>query len=57
MKNVGTMSIGVRTGVIKEGANLAEITVNSVLNACEALNLPLPADFPMILLTSVIIII
>lgn len=41
MKNVGTMSIGVRTGVIKEGNNLAEITVNSVLNACEELNLPL----------------
>lgn len=41
MKNVGTMSIGVRTGVIKEGDNLAEITVNSVLNACEELNLPL----------------
>lgn len=41
MKNVGTMSIGVRTGVIKEGDNLAKITVNSVLNACEELNLPL----------------
>lgn len=41
MKNIGTMSIGVRTGVIKEGDNLAEITVNSVLNACEELNLPL----------------
>lgn len=41
MKNVGTMSIGVRTRVIKEGDNLAEITVNSVLNACEELNLPL----------------
>lgn len=41
MKNVGTMSIGVRTGVIKEGDNLVEITVNSVLNACEELNLPL----------------
>lgn len=41
MKNVGTMSIGVRAGVIKEGDNLAEITVNSVLNACEELNLPL----------------
>ena len=41
MKNVGTMSIGVRTGVIKEGDNLAEITVNSVLNACEELKLPL----------------
>lgn len=41
MKNVGTMSIGVRTGVIKEGDNLAEITVSSVLNACEELNLPL----------------
>lgn len=41
MKNVGTMSIGVRTGVIKEGDNLAEITVNSVLNACEELNLSL----------------
>lgn len=41
MKNVGTMSIGIRTGVIKEGDNLAEITVNSVLNACEELNLSL----------------
>lgn len=41
MKNVGTMSIGVRTGVIKEGDNLAEVTVNSVLNACEELKLPL----------------
>ena len=41
MKNVGTMSIGVRTGVIKEGDNLAEITVNSVLNACEEVNLAL----------------
>lgn len=41
MKNVGTMSIGVRTEVIKEGDNLAEITVNSVLNACEELKLPL----------------
>ena len=41
MKNVGTMSIGVRTGVIKEGDNLAGITVNSVLNVCEELNLPL----------------
>ena len=41
MKNVGTMSIGVRTGVIKEGDDLAEITVNSVLNACDELNLPL----------------
>ena len=41
MKNVGTMSIGVRTVVIKEGDNLAEITVNSVLNACEELNLSL----------------
>ena len=41
MKNVGTMSIGVRTGVIKVGDNLAEITVNSVLNACEELKLPL----------------
>lgn len=41
MKNVGTMSIGVRTGVIKEGDNLVEITVNSVLNACEELKLPL----------------
>ena len=41
MSKVGTMSIGVRTGVIKEGDNLAEITVNSVLNACEELKLPL----------------
>lgn len=39
MKNVGTMSIGVRTGVIKEGDDLAQITVDSVLNACDELNL------------------
>lgn len=39
MSKVGTMSIGVRTGVIKEGDNLAEITVNSVLSALDELNM------------------
>ena len=41
MKNVGTISIGVKTPVIKEGDNLKEITVNSVLDACKELNLSL----------------
>ena len=41
MKNVGTISIGVKTPVIKEGDNLEEITVNSVLDACKELNLEL----------------
>lgn len=41
MKNVGTISIGVKTPVIKEGDNLAEITVNSILDACKELNLEL----------------
>ena len=54
MKNVGTMSIGVRTGVIKEGDNLAEITVNSVLNACEELNLPLE-DKDIIAITEAVV--
>ena len=39
MSKVGTMSIGVRTGVIKEGDDLAEITVNSVLSALDELNM------------------
>ena len=37
MSKVGTMSIGVRTGVIKEGDNLVDITVNSVLSALDEL--------------------
>ncbi len=54
MKNVGTMSIGVRTGVIKEEDDLAEITVNSVLNACEELNLPLE-DKDIIAITEAVV--
>lgn len=41
MSKVGTLSIGVRTGIIKEGDNLAEITVNSVIDASEELGLSL----------------
>ena len=54
MENVGTMSIGVRTGVIKEGDDLALITVNSVLNACEELNLPLE-DKDIIAITEAVV--
>lgn len=39
MSKVGTMSIGVRTGVIKEGDDLVNITVNSVLSALDELNM------------------
>ena len=39
MSKVGTMSIGVRTGIIKEGDDLVDITVNSVLSALDELNM------------------
>ena len=54
MKNVGTMSIGVRTGVIKEGDDLAQITVDSVLNACNELNLSIE-DKDIIAITEAVV--
>lgn len=38
MKNVGTVVRGIRTGVIKEGDNLADIVVTSLLNASKSDN-------------------
>ena len=38
MKNVGTIVRGIRTGVIKEGDNLADIVVTSLLNASKTDN-------------------
>lgn len=38
MKNVGTVVRGIRTGVIKEGDNLADIVVKSLLNASKSDN-------------------
>lgn len=38
MKNVGTVVRGIRTGVIKEGDNLADIVVTSLLNASKSNN-------------------
>lgn len=38
MKNVGTVVRGIRTGVIKEGDNLADIVVESLLNASKTDN-------------------
>ena len=38
MKNVGTVVRGIRTGVIKEGDNLADIVVESLLNASKSDN-------------------
>lgn len=35
MSYIGTISRGIRTGVIKEGDNLVDITVNSLLNAAK----------------------
>lgn len=54
MKNVGTMSIGIRTGVIKEGDDLAKITVDSVLNACNELNLSIE-DKDIIAITEAVV--
>ena len=41
MKNVGTVVRGIRTGVIKEGDNLADIVVTSLLNASKSDNFEL----------------
>ena len=35
-RKVGTISRGIRCPIIRQGDNLAEIAVNSVLEACEA---------------------
>lgn len=40
-RNYGTVSIGVRTPIIREGDNLASIVVESVQNACDDLNMEL----------------
>ncbi len=40
MKNIGTMSIGVRAPIIKKGDNLVDIVTKSVVKAGEELNLP-----------------
>mgnify|MGYP001070143991 FL=1 len=55
MSKVGTMSIGVRTGVIKEGDNLAEITVNSVLSALDELNMSVE-DKDIIAVTEAVVV-
>ena len=41
MRDVGTIVRGIRTGVIKEGDNLAERVVDSVLKASESENFKL----------------
>ncbi len=41
MSKVGTIARGIRTGVIKEGDNLVDITVNSVLDAAKEENFTL----------------
>lgn len=41
MKNIGTVVRGIRTGVIKEGDNLADIVVTSLLNASKSDNFEL----------------
>lgn len=41
MKNVGTVVRGIRTPIIKEGDNLSEIVVNSVIKACDDENINL----------------
>ena len=38
MKNVGTIVRGIRTPIIKEGDNLENIVVNSLLNASKSDN-------------------
>lgn len=41
MSNVGVISIGVRTPIIRKGDNLTDIVQNSLFKATEELNLPL----------------
>jgi len=40
-RKIGTVSMGIRCPIIREGDNLADIAVNSVLEACESENLSL----------------
>ena len=40
-RKVGTISRGIRCPIIREGDNLVDITVNSVLEACESENFSL----------------
>ena len=40
-RNYGTVSIGVRTPIVREGDNLASIVVESIQNACDDLNMEL----------------
>lgn len=40
-RNYGTISLGVRTPIIRKGDDLASIVVNSVQNACDDLNMEL----------------
>lgn len=54
MRNVGTIVRGIRTGVIKEGDNLAEIVVDSVLKASESENFKLE-DRDIIAITEAVV--
>lgn len=38
---IGTMSIGVRAPIIREGDDICKIATESVLNACKSINMPL----------------
>ena len=40
-RRLGTVSIGIRCPIIKEGDNLSEIVVNSIMEACEEENIKL----------------
>ena len=53
-RKVGTISRGIRCPIIREGDNLVDITVNSVLEACEAENFSL-RDRDVIALTESIV--
>lgn len=54
MRNVGTIVRGIRTGVIKEGDNLAERVVDSVLKASESENFKLE-DRDIIAITEAVV--
>ena len=53
-RKVGTISRGIRCPIIREGDNLVDITVNSVLEACEAENFSL-RDKDVVALTESIV--
>ena len=40
-RRLGTVSMGIRCPIIKEGDNLSEIVVNSIMEACEEENIKL----------------